>query len=114
MGLTNRVNGDAQGGTVTVVGQSVPLLDGSAGPGPVTALVRPESVRLQPDPTGDAHVVAVSFLGSLCRAQVGLADGELDRRPAVRRRGAGLAVGAPVRVSVLPVPIFAVPRDQPA
>ena len=75
VGLTNRLNAVAQGPTVTVVGQNVPLLDGSAGPGPVSALVRPESVRLQPDPAGDARVVAVSFLGSLCRAQVQLAGG---------------------------------------
>ena len=114
VGLTNRVNAVAQESTVTVVGQSVPLLEGSAGPGPVTALVRPESVRLQPDPAGDAHVVAVSFLGSLCRAQVGLADGELIAAQLSAAESTGLAVGAPVRVSILQVPVFAVPRDQPA
>ena len=73
----------------TVLGQSVPLLQGSAGPGPVMALVRPESVRLQPDPPAPTHVLAVSFLGSLCRVQVGLADGELIAAQLVRRRECG-------------------------
>jgi putative spermidine/putrescine transport system ATP-binding protein len=114
VGLTNRVNGVADSGTVSIGGQGLPLLEGSAGPGAVTALVRPESVRLQSDDSADAHVVAVSFLGSLCRAQVQLADGELIAAQLSAAEGAGLTVGGPVRVSFLPSPVFAVPRDQPA
>jgi len=114
VGLTNRVGGIAQGATVNVLGQEVPLLDGSAGPGPVAALVRPESVRLQADSAGDARVVAISFLGSLCRAQVQLPSGELVGAQLSAAESAGLAVGAPVQVRVLPAPVFAVPRDPAA
>ncbi len=50
-GLTNRIRGIAQRRRRRASsGSSVPLLEGSAGPGPVTALVRPESVRLSADP----------------------------------------------------------------
>ena len=114
VGLTNRVNGTAEGASVTVVGERVPLLPGSAGPGPVTALVRPESVRLEIDETSDARVLAVSFLGSLCRAQVQLGDGELIAAQLAAAESIGLSVGVPVRVRLLSAPVFAVPRDQSA
>ena len=41
------------------------------------ALVRPEAVKLALDDDGPAHVLAVSFLGSLGRVQVQLPDGTL-------------------------------------
>jgi putative spermidine/putrescine transport system ATP-binding protein len=77
VGLTNRVKGVASEGVVDILGARVPLLPGSAGAGPVTALVRPEAVRLAPEDGANAHVLAVSFLGSLGRVQVGLPDGTL-------------------------------------
>jgi putative spermidine/putrescine transport system ATP-binding protein len=52
VGLSNRLRGEAQGGAATVLGTSVPLLEGSATDGPVTVLVRPEAVLLSPDPAG--------------------------------------------------------------
>jgi putative spermidine/putrescine transport system ATP-binding protein len=112
VGLTNRVAGVAHGATVDVLGTPVPLLEGSAGPGPVTALVRPESVRLTPEDAVasalGAHVLAVSFLGSVCRAQVQLANGDLIVAQMAAAETAGLAPGSAVRVGVLPAPIFAV------
>ena len=114
VGLTNRVNGVADGNTVRVAGAQVPLLEGSAGPGDVTALIRPESIRLTADDAGTAHVLAVSFLGSLARAQVELGDGELISAQMSAAESAGLAPGTAVRVSVLPAPVFAVPRDSAA
>jgi putative spermidine/putrescine transport system ATP-binding protein len=112
VGLTNRVAGVAHGATVDVLGTPVPLLEGSAGPGPVTALVRPESVRLTPEDgvasAMGAHVLAVSFLGSVCRAQVQLANGDLIVAQMAAAETAGLAPGSAVRVGVLPAPIFAV------
>jgi putative spermidine/putrescine transport system ATP-binding protein len=112
VGLTNRVAGVAHGATVDVLGAQVPLLEGSAGPGPVTALVRPESVRLTPEDgvasALGAHVLAVSFLGSVCRAQVQLANGDLIVAQMAAAETAGLAPGSAVRVGVLPAPIFAV------
>ena len=46
VGLTNRLPGIASGESATVLGSVVPLLPGSVSAGPVTVLIRPESLRL--------------------------------------------------------------------
>jgi putative spermidine/putrescine transport system ATP-binding protein len=108
VGLTNRIDGRASGGVVEVLGTRVPLLEGSEMSGTVKALVRPENVRLTPEDGAPAHVLAVSFLGSLARAQVALADGGLVVAQMAAADSTGLAPGAAVRVSVNPAPVFAV------
>jgi putative spermidine/putrescine transport system ATP-binding protein len=110
VGLTNRLPGTAHDGVVDILGTRVPLLEGSAGRGMVTALVRPESVRLAPDPEGSARVIAVSFLGALCRVQVGLPDGSLAVAQVPASDARQLAPGTAVRVTVLAVPVFATDR----
>jgi putative spermidine/putrescine transport system ATP-binding protein len=107
VGLTNRLKGVAGDGIVEVLGTRVPLLAGSAGPGPVTALVRPEAVRIAPEDGAPAHVLAVSFLGSLGRVQVGLPDGSLVVAQVPATDVVQLAPGTAVRVTVLPAPVFA-------
>jgi putative spermidine/putrescine transport system ATP-binding protein len=108
VGLTNRVKGMASNGVVDVLGGRVPLLPGSAGPGPVTALVRPEAVQLAPEDGANARVLAVSFLGSLGRVQVGLPDDTLVVAQVPATDVERLAPGTAVRVAVVPVPVFAV------
>jgi putative spermidine/putrescine transport system ATP-binding protein len=108
VGLTNKVKGIADAGAVDVLGARVPLLDGSAGPGPVIALVRPESVKFVPEPGASAHVIAVSFLGSVCRVQVEVADGTIVGAQMAAAEVGELAPGTAVRVAVLPSPIFAI------
>jgi putative spermidine/putrescine transport system ATP-binding protein len=107
VGLTNRLPGTAHDGVVDVLGTQVPLLEGSAGRGAVTALVRPESVQLTPDPDGAARVLAVSFLGALCRVQVALPDGSLVVAQVPASEASVLGPGTRVRVTVLNVPVFA-------
>ena len=114
VGLTSRVDGVAHEGRVDILGTQVPLLEGSAGPGPVTVLVRPESVRLTPEEGAPAHILATSFLGSVCRAQVGLADGSLIVAQMAAADVVGLTPGAGVRVSIAPSPVFAVARSASA
>ncbi len=108
VGLTNRINGTAAAGVVNVFGTNVPLLEGSAEAGPVQALVRPENVHLSPAEDGAARVVAVSFLGSLCRAQVTLPDGTLVVAQMSAAEASGLYPGAAVSIGVAPAPVFAV------
>jgi putative spermidine/putrescine transport system ATP-binding protein len=108
VGLTNRIPGTASGGVVNILGAPVPLLDGSAQSGAVQALVRPENVRLVPADDGTARVAAVSFLGSLCRAQVTLPDETLVVAQMSASESRGLVPGATVRVVVDPAPVFAV------
>jgi putative spermidine/putrescine transport system ATP-binding protein len=114
VGLTNRLRGIASDGAVEVLGARVPLLEGSAGPGPVVALVRPESIRLTLEDGAAARVLAVSFLGSLCRVQVQLPTDELVAAQMAASDVAGLIPGAAVRVSVLPSPVFAVAESGAA
>jgi putative spermidine/putrescine transport system ATP-binding protein len=109
VGLTNRVSGVAGDGVVEVLGARVPLLEGSVATGPVTALVRPEAVKLAPDDNGAAHVLAVSFLGSLGRVQIQLPDDTLVIAQVPASDVIGLAPGTSVTVTVVPAPVFAVP-----
>jgi putative spermidine/putrescine transport system ATP-binding protein len=107
VGLTNRLPGFAHDGMVNVLGADVPALDGSAGPGPVTALVRPEAIKLLPDEDGDARVLAVSFLGSLCRVQVAAPDGTLVVAQTSAQEASGLRPGTSVEVTLHQAPVFA-------
>jgi putative spermidine/putrescine transport system ATP-binding protein len=109
VGLTNRVRGVAADGVVDVLGARVPLLPGSAGPGPVTALVRPEAVKVVPEEGASGRVLAVSFLGSLGRVQVGLADDTLVVAQVPATDVDALSPGTAVRVTVVPAPVFATP-----
>ena len=108
VGLTNRIDGTAGGGTVNVLGTPVPLLEGSVESGPVKALVRPENVRLTRADDGVARVAAVSFLGSLCRAQVTMPDELLVVAQMSAADANDLAPGTAVTVGVVPAPVFAV------
>jgi putative spermidine/putrescine transport system ATP-binding protein len=79
VGLTNRLAGTVSGGTVTVRGRALPLVDLSTPPGPVTALVRPEAVTLSSDSTSVSGplvgtVIASAFLGATSRVTVDLGD----------------------------------------
>ena len=107
VGLTNRVKGVASDGLVDILGARVPLLPGSAGSGPVTALVRPEAVRLAPEDGANARVLAVSFLGALGRVQVGLANDTLVVAQVPAADVEHLAPGTAVRITVVPSPVFA-------
>ncbi|HJW21024.1 MAG TPA: ABC transporter ATP-binding protein [Candidatus Limnocylindrales bacterium] len=121
VGLTNRVRGVAQGDHVTILGTSVPLLPGSATSGGVIGLVRPENIRLTAgaaDATpggetsaGEARVVATSFLGSVGRTQVALADGTLIVAQTAASDSAALGPGTSVTVDVVPSPVFAIEAD---
>jgi putative spermidine/putrescine transport system ATP-binding protein len=103
VGLSNVLEGVARGAEVEVCGRVLPVL-GPPVEGDVSVYVRPEDVAFTLDSGGvDATVVASSFLGSLRRTSVRLADGTIvavqhdasDRREpdeAVRLRFAGYPV----------------------
>jgi putative spermidine/putrescine transport system ATP-binding protein len=108
VGLTNRMPGTADAGAVQLADTRVPLLPGSATSGRVQALVRPENVRLTPDADGNGRVLAVSFLGSMCRAQAALPDETIVVAQMGAAEASGLVPGATVNVGVVPAPVFAV------
>ncbi|CAN5127199.1 ABC transporter ATP-binding protein [soil metagenome] len=84
VGLSNRVPGELKAGSVSVRGQSFPLLGESQPDGPVLAYIRPEDVTFAAAGAAGAKsqslaatVVSSSFLGSLRRTVVRLDDGTL-------------------------------------
>jgi putative spermidine/putrescine transport system ATP-binding protein len=120
VGVTNRLRGTASGDSATVLGAAVPLLKGSASNGPVTVLVRPEHLSLDPHPAdaegGGGTVVSASFLGAHGRVVVSVpaaANGDVDT-VLVQVPSAAIARFAPgdtVRVRPTGVPALAVPTD---
>jgi putative spermidine/putrescine transport system ATP-binding protein len=107
VGLTNRLPAVASDGSAQLLGTRLQLLPGSATGGPVTVLVRPESVVLTPDPGGDARVTTATFLGALCRVEARLADGTPVLAQVASVEVGGLAPGTAVRVGLRPTPVLA-------
>ena len=83
------------------------MLPGSAS-GTGVALVRPESVRVDPAAGGTATVAAVAFLGPVSRATLTLPDGTLVLAQLPSSEAARLEVGQSVGVSVDSVPVLVV------
>ena len=104
VGLSNRLPGRVDGDRVEVLGTRLPLVTpGGHGPA-VTALVRPESVDVVPDPAGDGEVLTASFLGPTSRVTVAVGDALVVAQVASGRL-ADLAAGTRVRVKLRPVPV---------
>jgi putative spermidine/putrescine transport system ATP-binding protein len=76
IGLSNRIPGVVSGGSVEVLGQRLPLLHPETANGAVRVLLRPEDIELAAAGI-PATVVSSSFLGSLRRTRVRLADDTL-------------------------------------
>ena len=107
VGLSNRVPADLVAGKVVLHGKKLDLLGSLLPDGPVTAYVRPEDVSIESSGI-PATVVSSSFLGSLRRTQVRLADDSLlsiqhdvDLRP---------LPGETVHLRLKGAPVAAVPR----
>ena len=104
VGISNRLPGHLTGDTVEVLGSRLPVVSsGGAGPD-VTALVRPESVDVTPDPDGPGRVLTTSFLGSTSRVTVALGETLVVAQVASGRL-AELTAGTPVRITLRPVPV---------
>jgi putative spermidine/putrescine transport system ATP-binding protein len=108
VGLTNRIPARTDGTDVDVLGRRIPLLPGAGDRGDVHALVRPENVRVTPAANADCRVLAVSFLGSLCRAQVALPDETIVVAQMAASESSGLYPGVAVDLVVAPAPVFVV------
>jgi putative spermidine/putrescine transport system ATP-binding protein len=113
VGLNNKVPATVAGGTATVLGVSVPTIEGSLGVGPGVALVRPESVTLEQADAAAANawVTSVNFLGPISRVYctVGRGDGQVDLMAQVPSSLATrLTPGDGVRIGVEPTPVLVV------
>ena len=109
IGVTNRVTAIAEGDVALVLGSRVPLLPGSPSSGTVTALVRPESIRMEPladsAEGAQATVATTSFLGAHGRVQARLDDGTLLLAQMPVSQLTALGIGDRVQVSVAPTPV---------
>jgi putative spermidine/putrescine transport system ATP-binding protein len=111
VGLSNRLKGKARSGEVNLLGTPIPLLPGSTSDGQVTAFIRPESVLVDREPGQEPNgrVLAVSFLGSLCRVRIQLADQGPVLAQMSTAQAAHLVPGTPVQVTLRTAPVFAHP-----
>ncbi len=107
VGLSNRVPAEVVSGSATVLGASVPALDGSVS-GKGVALVRPESVTVAKDVDGNATVASVGFLGPISRIYADLPDGQHLLAQVPSSAAVGLAPGDRIRVGVQPSPVLVV------
>lgn len=106
VGLTNPIPGKVSGGMIEILGAKVKVLPGSVSSGAGIALVRPESLSVEADKSGDAKIFSASFLGASCRLMVTLADGMRITAQMPSLESVGLVAGAKVKVSLFDVPVF--------
>jgi putative spermidine/putrescine transport system ATP-binding protein len=106
VGLTNPIPGKVSGGTVEILGGVVNTLPGSITSGAGLALVRPESIDVTLNDSGNATVFSASFLGASCRLSISLADGSRVTAQVPSPDAVGLHAGARVKVSLLDLPVF--------
>jgi putative spermidine/putrescine transport system ATP-binding protein len=105
VGLSNRLPGTLAGDGVDVLGARLPLVTpASASQDNVTALVRPESVDVVPDPDGPGKVLTASFLGPFSRVIIQIGD-DLVTAQVASGRVTELTPGTPVRVELRPVAV---------
>ena len=109
VGLTNPLPGVVADGTLEVLGTRVPVLPGSVASGPALALVRPESMEIEPADNGSGVVVTASFLGSMCRVHVDMSSGESLVAQVPSIDASRLGPGARVAVRLKPHAVFAKP-----
>ncbi|MEV7617423.1 ABC transporter ATP-binding protein [Streptomyces sp. NPDC089799] len=126
VGTMSRIPGrlHPDGATVRVLGRRLPVdgarAEADAVPDPdvvpgrdataVDVLVRPESVRVAAEATGDARVLATSFLGATVRVTVGLADGTRVKADLPAHEAGALPAGTAVRLSLPDRPVLVAPR----
>jgi putative spermidine/putrescine transport system ATP-binding protein len=108
VGLNNKVPAEVGGGLASLLGTSVPLLEGSITSGAGTAMVRPESVTVIADPAGTSAVSSVAFLGPISRVYCTLQDGSVVSAQMASSAARSLAPGMRVSVGVEPQEVLVV------
>src|SRR5690349_15763625 len=104
VGLTNKVCVRVENGQVHVLGSTVPALEGSVSSGEGHAMVRPESVTVTADESGEARVASTAFLGPISRVHVTTGDGTTVTAQMNSSQAQRFAVGDRVRLGVEQVP----------
>ena len=108
VGLNNKVPAEVSDGRARLLGTSVPALTGSVASGAGLAMVRPESVTVDADPSGTASVTSVAFLGPISRVHLTLADGTAVGAQMASSAARAFAPGDRVTVGVEPSGVLVV------
>ena len=113
VGTMNRLPAElGDGGTVTVIGITVPVQSGGPDSGPVDALVRPENLTATPSETGNGIVTVRTFLGAVTRLTVRL-SGDTEVVVDVATSSAGeMTPGTAVQVGLPASPVLLAPREN--
>jgi putative spermidine/putrescine transport system ATP-binding protein len=106
VGLTNQVKVKVSSGSFEAFGTKLTTLQGSITSGEGIALIRPEALTVKSNKNGDGHVVATSFLGSICRVMVSMPDGSRINSQMESQDAIGLTPGTAVDVSADKVAVF--------
>jgi putative spermidine/putrescine transport system ATP-binding protein len=113
VGTMNRLPADlGSGGTVTVLGATVPAQPGGPDSGPVDALVRPENLTVKAAAGGNGIVTNRTFLGAVTRVAVRL-SGDTEVSVDVSSTVAlEMAPGTAVEVGLPTTPVLITPRPS--
>ena len=106
VGLTNPIQGKVSNGTIEILGGLLKVLPGSVTSGEGIALVRPESIQVNANNSGNARIFSASFLGASCRLMITLNDGGRITAQMPSSESVGLTAGASCTVAVLNMPVF--------
>ncbi|MEV1243996.1 ABC transporter ATP-binding protein [Nonomuraea sp. NPDC050022] len=109
VGTMNHLAGHVSGDQVTVLGQLLPVDGEPPGILEVDVLIRPEAVRVTPDPEGKAEVLAASFRGASVRLRVALSGGEV-LADVPGHEAVSLAPGTRVTVRLVERPVLVAER----
>jgi putative spermidine/putrescine transport system ATP-binding protein len=106
VGLTNQVKVAVSNGSINIFGTTLNTLPSSITSGDGIALIRPESLKVKKDSSGNSHVVSTSFLGSICRVTVGLKDGSRISAQMESYDAKDLTPGSKVTITADKVAVF--------
>ena len=106
VGLTNPIQGKVSNGTIEILGGLLKVLPGSVTSGEGIALVRPESIQVKANQSGNAKIFSASFLGASCRLMISLHDGRRITAQMPSSESIGLTSGASCSVTILDMPVF--------
>lgn len=108
VGLHNKVAATVSAGVASVLGASVPVIEGSVESGSGIAMVRPESLTVTASPSGTASVVSVGFLGPISRVHVLTDSGDALMAQLPSSMADGLAPQDRVDVAIAATPVLVV------
>lgn len=109
VGLSNHIRCEVHDGMARLFGCHIPLLEGSVTKGEALVMIRPECLEVTAAASGSAHIVAVTFLGSISRLQIRLEDQTLIQAQITSAELTHFSPGRTVHLGIKPVPAFAIP-----